>query len=320
MVIETSKPIFLVGCPRSGTTLVASRLNLHSKLAVTPESHFFEIIDRSFFKILDYPLNEKKLRKFFSRKRMIDFEINFDHFYSIFIQSEKTRYDVFNIFMYLFKEREKKNFWCEKTPQNLKYLNEILNYYPKAKIICIVRDGRDVALSLRKTPWRERNIFTSALEWNDYANIIINAQMKLDKKTFHLLKFEDLILKTENSLNKICEFLELEFENTLLSTPQDKPLLIPAWEIEWKGNVMKRFDSNAVGRWKSLKSSFERNGINYILEKNLKTFKYDTDSLSINYFAKFRLNIAIKISSILKLFFDFIEHYTKFRSKKYHPF
>lgn len=318
---HSNKPIFLVGCPRSGTTLLASRINLHSQISVTPESHFFEILNRkAFFKILKYPITEKKLRAFFSLKRIKDFGIEYDDFVDKFKKTEQTCFDVFDILMQLYLSKSKKNYWCEKTPQNLRYLKNIYDFYPTAKIICIIRDGRDVALSLSRAPWRERNLGIPCLEWNDYARDFFDAQTHYSEKNFFSLKFEDLIQTPEKELRKLCRFLEIDFEAEMLNPPKTIPDLVPAWEMDWKGNVVKHFDNNAVGRWKSTTNSFQKKLMNSIMKSNLMKLGYGCGSFERTFLEQRKFSASILFAKMLKPILEFIGRYSRFRSKKYHPF
>jgi hypothetical protein len=320
MTESTPKPIFIVGCPRSGTTLLASRLNLHSQIAVTPESHFFEMLDRKFFKILYYPLTNEKLKKFLDRKRLTDFRIDFNTFIAAFNQTEQKLFNVFDTCMNLYRIRENKKYWCEKTPQNFKYLKQIFEYYANARVICIVRDGRDVAFSLSKAPWRERNMAIPALEWNEYAMYLFEALSIYSKANFLVLKFEEILQFPEKSFRSICEFLEVKFEMSLLSIPSYIPSLVPKWEMEWKGNVMHPFDANAIGRWHFIDDTFKKKMLNSIMEPNLKRLNYERFDLKVTIDDKKKIFFNVLIARILKPILDFVSHYSRFRNKVYHPF
>lgn len=269
---------------------------------------------------MNYPITPKKIRKFLSLKRLLDFEIEFDSFMDLFAQTEKKHIDVFDTCMHLYRLKSKKQYWCEKTPQNLKYLKQIFEYYPDAKVICIIRDGRDVALSLSKTPWREKNIAIPSLEWNEYVRRFIEAQTLYSEKNFLALKFEELVQHPEKIFMLICNFLGIDFESSLLNPPQNIPGLVPHWEITWKGNVIKHFDRNAIGRWKCIPNDLQKKTVNSIMKSNLQKLKYDYIPFHTNIFEKFQIMILIIIAKILKPIFEFIEFYSGFRSEKYHFF
>ncbi len=320
MVMNNIKPIFIVGCPRSGTTLLASRINLHSEIVVTPETHFFEILNNSFLIKTKYRLTPEGIYNIIYSSRMKDLQIDFDIFMEIYKQTEQTYINIFDSCMNVYRVKTNKAYWCEKTPQHLKYLKDIFYYYPNAKVICILRDGRDVALSLSKVPWYERNIATCSMKWNEYISYFNRAKLIYSKKNFFSLKFEDFVRYPENILNSICDFLEIDFERSLLESFRNKSNIVPVWETEWKNNVTKPINNKMVGKWKLEATDFYKKLMSTIMRVNLHKLEYDNIELSINSREKIRVKLSIAIAKVLKIILDFLGRYSRFRGKKYHPF
>ena len=162
-----NKGIFIVGCPRSGTTLLRQILDSHSQIAVVPESAFMIRLKQISF--LYGNLNKRNnlinlLNDIKSIKRVSNWFPNIDikEFAEEIIKKNKqvTIREVF-CKIYEFYAKEKNKFiWADKTPENLLQINQIKTNFPKAKIIIVIRDGRDVALSLKKVGMaQDRSIF-----------------------------------------------------------------------------------------------------------------------------------------------------------------
>jgi len=319
-LIKNTKPIFIVGCPRSGTTLLASRLNLHSQIAVSSETHFFEILNNFFLINVIYPLTYRGIHRLLFYSQMKDLKIDFNDFIKLFNQTEKQYINVFDISMDLYRSKVNKKYWCEKTPQHLKHLSNIYYYYPNAKVICILRDGRDVALSLSKAPWHENNIAMSSLEWNENIKYLNQANSKYSKEKFFVLKFEQFIENPQDSLKSICNFIGVNFESNLMTTPSKKPDLVAEWEINWKGNVMKAFDNSKIGKWHHQTTDYQKKLMNSIMQVNLHKMKYYDIEISSNKLEKLHINVSIFKALTLKPILNFIGKYSKIRYKRYHPF
>ncbi|HEY9661548.1 MAG TPA: sulfotransferase, partial [Allocoleopsis sp.] len=139
--------IFLVGCPRSGTTLLQSLLAAHPEICSFPESHFFSTLvpNRKLLRQLDLCVRNihPRLRQFFQSigrdelvaqfpKRAL-----FNHQYAHqFIQSLDQ----------IAAEKDQR-IWIEKTPGHLHYIDYIEKLNIDAKFIHIVRNGTDVIAS-----------------------------------------------------------------------------------------------------------------------------------------------------------------------------
>ena len=69
------------------------------------------------------------------------------------------------------KQNDSARFFCEKTPQHLRSVDKILKYYPKAKFVHVIRDGRDVVNSLLKMPWRPDGLINNARFWKKFVRL-----------------------------------------------------------------------------------------------------------------------------------------------------
>ena len=100
--------------------------------------------------------------------------------------------------------------WIEKTPIHIKYIDKILEFFPEAKIVLMVKDGRDVVNSLYK---RWKRFDTSLLRW------IEDNEAGLKYKNHNsvlYVYYEDLIADTIPTLKKICKFVNEPYQNDLL--------------------------------------------------------------------------------------------------------
>jgi hypothetical protein len=111
--------------------------------------------------------------------------------------------------------RFNKNLSGDKTPANLVHMGEIQNAIPSARFIHIIRDGRGVADSWRKQWFASPGGYEGCLlEWKSF---LTKARHDSEKcHYYHEVRYEDLILQTEDELKKICRFLDLPWAPEML--------------------------------------------------------------------------------------------------------
>lgn len=202
-------PIYIGGCGRSGTTLLLSILSSHPEIFACPNELglFNEIIHKKNGEI--------------SPKRI-------DRLYKTLLTNKISKTC---------------NRWCEKSPSNVKSIQEI-NLYHKGefKFLNIVRDGRDVILS--KHPTSPDTYWVDPQRWiND-----VGAGFKeRDNPKVHTVRYEDLILNYDKEIEKICNFLEIplcdEIKNWHNHTKVRK-------NRAYFGEVKNIFNTS-IGKWKN---------------------------------------------------------------------
>jgi len=262
--------IFIVGNSRSGTTMLGRIFGNHSKVYTFGELHFFENQIQAKDIYAPSVWGEKKcinlLTRLITTARDGFFQSPIPERYNSEITqilSEINSRDPISIYSAFLKYETKLNeklIPCEQTPRYLFFSSEILNKFPKAKIINIVRDPRDVLLS-QKHKWRRkflgaRNIpiLESIRSWVNYHPYTISllwlgALKKAEEMEAHprftTIRFEDLLSKPETTVRSLCSFTGLLFESEMLNVPQigsstgsDNPLL-------------KGINSSNAGKWRS---------------------------------------------------------------------
>lgn len=106
--------------------------------------------------------------------------------------------------------------WGNIDIATLDHMDTANAWFPDAKFVHIVRDGRDVALSNQTMPFGVGNIAECAESWRNrlYANLKMGAV--LGPSRYHLVHYEDLILNTTETLERMCQFLEVEVSSAML--------------------------------------------------------------------------------------------------------
>lgn len=220
---QANNPIFIVGCARSGTTLLQSLLASHFKIASFPESKFFtnlvrmpEELSRRYALGIVAPHTKSSLEGFLDEigHPELKYKIPKLPLIKLYVKS-------FQAILSELAHRQGKSIWLEKTPEHLHYLKYIEAYIPNARIIHIVRSGMDVVASLYDLAQRYPNHWGVTLRTLDdcierWINDVSITKRNLDKPNHTLVLYEDLVKDSASEIERICKFLDVPFDEQCL--------------------------------------------------------------------------------------------------------
>jgi len=206
---------FIVGSPRSGTTLLRLMLDSHPQLAIPPETGFLPPALGSLFG------SDERQRHSFSEAIINfppdapgwqDFGIEPDAFMSELQMITPFHVDeAIRCFYRMYAARFRKDRWGDKTPSYGRHMRAIERVLPEACFIHIIRDGRDVALSLRDLWFSPgRDMTTLARQWR--RDICATRRQSLGCRRYLELRYESLVLDPETCLRDICDFIEIDYD------------------------------------------------------------------------------------------------------------
>jgi len=245
------KPVFIVGHPRSGSTLLAARLGQHSKLHSTPETHYFDLsYSGNLFQRWLACRNRERFERFVTagNPRLEDLKISIDEIKEI----SRRQFPAFDSVLRVIMDREAalngKERCVEKTPRHLEHVPLIIKWFPGAKIIAIIRDGRDAIRSLLNVSWTHNDLGRHAAHWSSNVAQCVEFAKRYPEN-FKLIRYEQLLIEPEATLRGVCEFIGEDFEQQMLSgTSTDA--VIPEWEKNWKGNSGAAIDPALAQTWR----------------------------------------------------------------------
>jgi hypothetical protein len=232
---------FIVGCPRSGTTMVQQALNRHSQIVIPPETkYFFSFFGQSKNSQLRHlsRLNKDLGIDLPAPERPIATIDEGRDFYESMAQQYLARLG-----------KEDVGYFGEKTPEHTGRLPLIRSMFPKAKIIVLYRDGRDVALSLSKVPWMSADLTVNFLVWL-YYHSVIQQERDLFGSNLLLARYEDIVAHPERELRRIIHFLKLPYEPAVARGCGNRDG-IPQREYAWKERALEKISSERVGLFRT---------------------------------------------------------------------
>ncbi len=206
---------FVVGVMRSGTTLLRLMLDAHYDLAIPSETRFFPALTPLFEREQVSP--SELLDVLTSINTWPDFEINREQ---LQLEMEAagiaSAADGLRFFYSSYAKRFNKQRWGDKTPYYGLHLDQISTLFPEARFVHIIRDGRDVALST-KGLWFDlgNNIEEVAANW--VSRIRQTRQLAQLVPHYLEIRYEDLVSQPEAVLKRVCRFLHLPFDASMLN-------------------------------------------------------------------------------------------------------
>jgi len=282
-------PIFIIGCGRTGSNLLEQILNNHSKIKLVPEMHFMTFWKKGLTDRLDKIgtfKKDKNLKKaidlMYSGKLIGDYwskiDIDKKELYEKFSSSDRSYRALMEIIMKEHAKINGKTHYGAKFPVHFSYLPTLFEWFPNAKAIHMIRDPRAIfASELKKDekpsfPLKEKNplygygiLLYVLFQWKWAVSSHGRYKKKyLDK--YRICKFEDLILEPENTIEDICNFLEVDFESEVLD--------VVMRGSSFEDSKDEGFKKEPLYRWEKTVSPFKKKIIKLVLGSSMKDLKY----------------------------------------------
>jgi hypothetical protein len=167
-----------------------------------------------------------------------------------------------------------KALWGDKTPYYLDHIEEILAVWPDAKFLVMIRDGRDVALSIRELPFGANNVWAAASEWARGIRIGRWAEERYPDQVMSV-RYEDLTADPERHLREICQFLGLTFSTDMLSIEKAPRDVVEQDKESWFTNLWSGINQKSVGKWRTKMTPHEQSVFATVAGEELEQCGYE---------------------------------------------
>jgi len=296
------RPFFIVGNPRSGTTLLRFIISSHPRIHIPSETGF-----------LPFLLQDVKTDLSLSQvKRILERIGQLNHGWAGMVDDVQAFYETLPEpkLMYILDALYRRKIepygavrWGDKGPSYVRYIPIISEIFPRAQFIHLIRDGRDATVSARKK-WGNWYMDTYYLLKNWVRNVEQGqrAGERLGSDRYFEVRYEDLVQSPRPVIEKICVFLGERFHPAMLDhTTLARKLIKPNGGYP---NVRKPISSSSVQRWKREMTLFEQKMANRIAGSKLRALGYElpeldpfspTESLKFFFLAcKYRLTDTVR--------------------------
>jgi len=219
-VTVTPQPVFpiFLGSGRSGTTLLRTIFDAHSRLAMANEPQFMGTVARQRRRLEANGFDgDEFLKVVFGNPNYRKMGLDPSAVESSVADADpESVADGVRAVFEVFAASEGKQGYGDKTPGYVVQIPELGDMFPEARFVHLIRDGRNVALSYIERPWGPSTVGEAAMYWRSRVSRGREAGKALGSGRYLEVSYEDLVNDPETVVRRICEFLSLEFEPAML--------------------------------------------------------------------------------------------------------
>jgi hypothetical protein len=213
---------FLVGCNRSGTTMLRGMFDSHPDVAVPPESYFVVPALRRSASYerpegLDVATLVADLRANASFRR--NWQLPPEALAALRRDPPADTAAALTALYAAYAREHGKTRYADKTPQHVLHVELLAASFPRARVVHLVRDGRNVVPSLLEVPHGPRRYVDGVVYWRTRVLAGRQAGERLGPGRYREVRYEDLVADPERHLRQLCEFLELAYSPAMLGFP-----------------------------------------------------------------------------------------------------
>jgi len=222
--------LFIVGCPRSGTTLLRRMLDAHPLVAIPREQHWLpKWFERRKGLTPEGLVTSELVSELLGYEKFSRMQIGREELEALVeagggqIPYSRFVTDLFD----LYGHKRGKPLVGDKTPRYVRSIPTLHALWPEAKFVHLIRDGHDVCLSVlnwdrsakladRLVTWNEDPTMTVALWWESMVRGGREAGAQLGPDLYYELRYEALIEAPETECERLCEFLAVPYDDAML--------------------------------------------------------------------------------------------------------
>jgi hypothetical protein len=276
--------ISIVGCPRSGTTLLRNMLNSHPDIFIFPQTQFFNKIWGS-RRLVNFKKSRKQMLNIIAEDRAV-LRSKVDMFSSDNLSRE--RFDNFYVeYIDLIQDNNdlQKRILGDKTPRHIFFQRKIKeNLNRNVKTIIAVRDSRAVVASLKKRGLI-KSIEQGAAIWNSFLEQIVKINKEESADDIMCIRYEDIVADPKLIANKMALFLNLEYSENMLDIQESNSSYT---EKQKKKGIYK----DSIDYWKNELQKEEIVILSRLTKKYLQDFNYHVPT--INHRLSIKSNLTYK--------------------------
>ena len=272
------RPIFLLGCPRSGTTLLRVMLNAHPRIALPPENRFVAPLwfGRHRFTPPGSARAARRMAAALTRRGRGSSHLGLSRA-ALVADFERTRpqsvAEALDQVFAAYARRHGKARWGDKRPAYYTMFDELHTMFPDAKFVHLVRDGRGCVASLKRPPFSYSSTRAVAT-WLNSMHAGRRALRRLGPERVLELRYEDLTTETEETLRRLCDFVGEEFAEAMLHPETVVETYVPA-HFEQHGQIAAGVNTASMRAWERELSPVEVAAVERLGARDFRRFAWD---------------------------------------------
>lgn len=274
------RPIFIVGCPRSGTTLLQLMLHRHPRIAIPPETRFVlgAYVHRLEFGDLERRENRKRVARFVTRRgtRFRDLGLDRRPVCRQIADAPPTLGSLLGTVFRAYADRHDRPRWGDKRPGYHAYLEILLRLFPNAQVVHLIRDPRACVASLKRVPWWKRGVEHSISAW---AQSIDDTERAIRRwpGLVTRVSYEDLVADPQTELRRLAAALGEDYDARMAEPDRLASEAVPERK-HWHEQTRTAPSTGSIGRWTSELEPWEIALCEHTLGERMARFGYERTS------------------------------------------
>jgi hypothetical protein len=291
--LRNKAPVFVLGCPRSGTTYLYHALLSAGNFAIyRTESEVLHVLEPRFGDLSVAQNRQRLLEAWFNSRLFTLTGLQRDQVETRVMSECRNGGDFLRIVMEETARHQGVDRWAECTPDHILYLDRIRQTIPDALVIHIIRDGRDVALSMerqgypRQLPWdRSPRRMAAGLYWEWMVREGRDGGSRLGSNYMEV-HFEDLIGNPREALTQVGKFIAQELDFDEIRRVGIGSVSKPNTSFQEES---KNSSFSPIGRWRKFYSNQELSQFEALIGNSLREVNYQMESM--DHLPSLRLNV-----------------------------
>jgi hypothetical protein len=276
------RPIFIVGCPRSGTTLLQLMLHAHPRIAIPPENRF--VLPAYYQRELWGDLTDPDRRRAFGEwlvsrpgHKFGDLGLDPEAMLAELTAAPPTLGSLIGTVLRAYARSHGKPRWGDKRPTYVRYLPDLMRLFPDAQFVHLIRDGRDCVGSLKQMSWWKYDIAYAINTWARAVDNGHEAARRMPAGSYYELQYEHLVAAPAAELQSLCSFLDEPYDSSMIR-PHEIASVTPRRK-KHHARTQQAIDDKAVRSWQTRLSTEEAQLAEYVLGSRLKAYGYEPAGL-----------------------------------------
>ena len=232
--------LFIVGCPRSGTTLLRRLVDTHPLVAVIDEMRWIaSFFERREGLTPEGLVTQELVDRLLAYDRFATLEISREQLGRLIDTGDPVPYPNFVTGIFdLYGQAQGKSLVGDKTPRYVRRIGTLHALWPHARFVHIIRDGRDVCMSIlnwekaeralgRFSPWGEDQVTMAAVWWEWHVRLGKEDGGSLAPNLYHEVRYEELVSSPAKTCETLCDFLDLPYDDAMLKFHEGRTKMKP---------------------------------------------------------------------------------------------
>ena len=284
-------PIFVAGLERSGTSLMYALLASHPRVAMTRRTNLWTHFYGQYGDLGDDANLDRCLDTMLRYRRLVKLRPDQERLRREFRTGEPTYGRLFALLCQQHAERLGKPRWGDKSLNTERYARPILDAYPDARIVHMIRDPRDrFASSVTRWQRRRGGIGAGTAEWLASARLAVR-NARDHSGSYRLIRYESLVAAADDVMRGVCEFIGEPFAPEMMAM-QGAPVFADAGSNSSYGRrAAGAITTSSVGRFREVLSRQQIAFVQRLAADEMAEFGYEPDAVPLRAHGRMRFAV-----------------------------